>query len=78
MAAKAFGAGKVAVVDMNETNLEVSRRPTGSQPNNAQQKLQSPPLPLRLTSSNPLANSSRCLPSVFDQHAARPFNLRAR
>jgi hypothetical protein len=23
MAAKAFGAGKVAVVDMNETNLEV-------------------------------------------------------
>ena len=24
MAAKAFGAGKVAVVDMNETNLEVS------------------------------------------------------
>jgi threonine dehydrogenase-like Zn-dependent dehydrogenase len=25
MAAKAFGAGKVAVVDMNETNLEVGR-----------------------------------------------------
>jgi L-iditol 2-dehydrogenase len=26
MAAKAFGAGKVAVVDMNETNLEIARQ----------------------------------------------------